>query len=268
MIFIPQINFALCSGSKFDELQMLAQYVTATRQLTAASDVIDQWALKEPNRLALLSINDEVTEAAEISFGYLSEGSSFLKIISSTSVFSILIAAESNRFANALLQLGFEKGERVILMVPRIPEWYICMLWFDSQLLTRSLVRSILFTSTVRCISSSHCYTVRRGDVSGTGFLGLTKIGLVAIPSTTQLSSSDISYRCSLFSSLFSLDVYVLFFLFFFFALCARLSLILRSINSAEATCIITVSLSSTYAFSFSLLPYFIDRPRHRVTSA
>ena len=34
----------------------------------------------------------------------------------------------SNRFANALRDRGIKKGDRVFIMLPRIPEWYVAML--------------------------------------------------------------------------------------------------------------------------------------------
>ncbi len=38
------------------------------------------------------------------------------------------LAAASNRFANALLGLGVEPGERVFLLLPRVPELYVALL--------------------------------------------------------------------------------------------------------------------------------------------
>ena len=35
---------------------------------------------------------------------------------------------QSNRFANALLAMGIEKGDTVLLVLPRIPAWYFVIL--------------------------------------------------------------------------------------------------------------------------------------------
>ena len=62
---------------------------------------------------------------------------------------------QSSRAANAFQKLGINKGDRVLIMLPRVPEWW---------------------------------------EVA----LGLMKLGAVAIPCTTLLTSKDIQYRAEL----------------------------------------------------------------------
>ena len=58
----------------------------------------------------------------------------------------------SNRFANVMLEHGLKKGDRVLVMLPWMPQWYIAM-------------------------------------------IGMIKLGVIPIPSTTLLTPRDIRYR-------------------------------------------------------------------------
>ena len=69
-------------------------------------DVVDQWA-DDRTKLALLSVDPSGEQAVHHTFWDL-------KIL-------------TNRFANAMRSLGVGKGDRVFLMLPRIPEWYVAM---------------------------------------------------------------------------------------------------------------------------------------------
>src|SRR5882762_4243954 len=68
-----------------------------------ARDVVDRFAA-DPNRPATL-YRDTVGNETSITFGQMSEW--------------------IHRFAGLLEQLGVERGERVIVLLPRIPEWQI-----------------------------------------------------------------------------------------------------------------------------------------------
>lgn len=72
-----------------------------------AFDIIDKQA-KENDKLALLSVDDSGEHAQYHTFGDLS--------------------ALSNRMANLLKTQGIKKGDRVIIMLPSVPEWYIATL--------------------------------------------------------------------------------------------------------------------------------------------
>ena len=58
----------------------------------------------------------------------------------------------SNRFANVMRERGLKKGDRVLVMLPWLPQWYIAM-------------------------------------------IGMIKLGVIPIPSTTLLTPRDIRYR-------------------------------------------------------------------------
>ncbi len=67
-------------------------------------DVIDDWAEKDRNKLAMIWRNQEGVEK-KYSFRDMKN--------------------YSNQVANILLKYGIQKGDRVMLMLPRIPEWWI-----------------------------------------------------------------------------------------------------------------------------------------------
>ena len=70
-------------------------------------DVVDVWAKRAPDHTALIWCN---TEGDQARFTYAQ------------------MARLSNQFANVLRQQGVSKGDRVIVMLPRIPHWQIAML--------------------------------------------------------------------------------------------------------------------------------------------
>lgn len=67
-----------------------------------ATDVIGKWA-SDPNKLAMLWVGQHGEEAV-LTFAYFAE--------------------RSSRAANAFASLGIKKGDRVLVMLPRIPEWW------------------------------------------------------------------------------------------------------------------------------------------------
>jgi acyl-coenzyme A synthetase/AMP-(fatty) acid ligase len=69
------------------------------------ADVVDRWA-ENPQRLALIWC-DETGAERRFTFAEMS--------------------SLSNRFANLLQSLGIAKGDRVLVMLPRLPEWQIAM---------------------------------------------------------------------------------------------------------------------------------------------
>ena len=65
-------------------------------------DVVDKWA-EDRTKLALISIDSTGENVQHHSFWDL-------KVL-------------SNKYANALRDRGIKKGDRVFIMLPRIPEW-------------------------------------------------------------------------------------------------------------------------------------------------
>lgn len=98
----------------------------------AGFDIVDRWAEQDPNKLALLAVDDHGELAGKYRF-------SDLKIL-------------SNKFANVLVDLELKQGDRGIIMLPNIPEWYVAM-------------------------------------------VGMIKLGIIPIPTTTQCTSEDLKYR-------------------------------------------------------------------------
>src|SRR6266498_5628179 len=69
---------------------------------------VDRWASRESGKLALLAVGPDGGNPRRYSFADL--------------------AASSNRAANFLAARGVRKGDRVFVMLPRIPDWYDVML--------------------------------------------------------------------------------------------------------------------------------------------
>src|SRR5260370_26074395 len=67
-----------------------------------ASDVIDKWA-SDPQKKAMLWVGPRGEERA-LTFAHFAE--------------------RSSRAANAFTTLGIKKGDRVLVMLPRVPEWW------------------------------------------------------------------------------------------------------------------------------------------------
>jgi acyl-coenzyme A synthetase/AMP-(fatty) acid ligase len=69
-----------------------------------ARDVVDAWAAREPGKLALLAVGADGGNPRRFSFADL--------------------AASSDRAARFLAGQGVGKGDRVFVMLPRVPDWY------------------------------------------------------------------------------------------------------------------------------------------------
>ncbi|MFA6332070.1 MAG: AMP-binding protein [Methanoregula sp.] len=70
-------------------------------------DVIDAWAQKDRNRLAMIWVNQK-GEEKKFTFWDL------MRL--------------SNQIVNMLIKYGVNKGDRVLIMLPRVPEWWTCTL--------------------------------------------------------------------------------------------------------------------------------------------
>lgn len=70
-------------------------------------DVVDEWARSRPDHLALIW-SDDFGNERRFTFDEMRR--------------------LSNRMANTLAEAGIERGDRVVVMLPRIPEWQIAML--------------------------------------------------------------------------------------------------------------------------------------------
>ncbi len=72
-----------------------------------AQDVVDRWAREDPDKLAMLWVGQD-GEERRLGFAYFRDA--------------------SNRFANVLRSLGITKGDRVLVVLPRLPEWHVIVL--------------------------------------------------------------------------------------------------------------------------------------------
>ncbi len=84
------------------EAERRSFHLDVPAQFNFAIDVIGKWA-SDPNKLAMLWIGQD-GEERRITFAQFFE--------------------RSNRAANAFVELGIQKGDRVMVMLPRIPEWW------------------------------------------------------------------------------------------------------------------------------------------------
>jgi acyl-coenzyme A synthetase/AMP-(fatty) acid ligase len=69
-----------------------------------ARDVVDAWSVREPGKLALLAVGPDGGDPRRCSFADL--------------------ARSSDRAARFLAGQGVAKGDRVFVMLPRVPDWY------------------------------------------------------------------------------------------------------------------------------------------------
>ena len=98
------------SAAKSAMLDYEATYRDATMDVPEffnfGFDVVDRWA-EDRTKLALISVDPSGEQAQQHTFWDM-------KML-------------SNKFANALRDLGISKGDRVFVMLPRIPQWYVVM---------------------------------------------------------------------------------------------------------------------------------------------
>ena len=101
-------------------------------------DVADRWA-EDHTKLALVSVDASGERAERHTFWDL--------------------MMQSNRFANVLRGLGVGKGERVFVMLPRIPDWYVVMLGMIKLGL-------VPMPATTLCTPKDVEYRVNRADAA------------------------------------------------------------------------------------------------------
>ncbi len=77
-------------------------HLDVPEQFNFAIDVIGQWA-SDPNKLAMLWLGQD-GEERQLTYAYFAE--------------------QSSRAANAFAKLGIKKGDRIMVMLPRLPEWW------------------------------------------------------------------------------------------------------------------------------------------------
>lgn len=73
-----------------------------------AFDIVDKWAEADKTKLALVSILPDGESAKFDTF------------------YELMV--QSNKAANLLMELGFKKGDNILVISDSVPEWYYCML--------------------------------------------------------------------------------------------------------------------------------------------
>jgi acyl-coenzyme A synthetase/AMP-(fatty) acid ligase len=105
-------------------------------QYNFARDVVDRWA-EDPLKLALISVAPD---------GWHAQAHTFIDL-----------KQASNRFAKALLRLGARKGDHALVMLPRVPEWYIAVLGMIK-------VGVVPMPATVLCTAKDVAYRLDKGE--------------------------------------------------------------------------------------------------------
>jgi acetyl-CoA synthetase len=82
--------------------------IVVPERFNAVRDIVDRWAVEDPDAVAVVSVDAGGELVAEWSAAEL--------------------ARASRQAARALLDLGVRKGDHVFVMLPRIPEWYVAVL--------------------------------------------------------------------------------------------------------------------------------------------
>ena len=78
-----------------------------------AADVVDRWAKTQPDVMGLWCVNAATGTEQKFTFQQLSELSA--------------------RAANVFRSAGIHRGDRVLIMLPRVPQWWIAMLGLIRQ---------------------------------------------------------------------------------------------------------------------------------------
>jgi acetyl-CoA synthetase len=115
LIIVPSLHPNRRGRSMRDKIPNLSDYEKTYREFkweipeyyNFGFDGIDRWA-EDRTKLALISVDDTGIQSVRHTFYDL------MRL--------------SNQFANVLSKMGAKKGDRVLLMLPRIPEWYVAMI--------------------------------------------------------------------------------------------------------------------------------------------
>jgi acetyl-CoA synthetase/medium-chain acyl-CoA synthetase len=84
------------------------QEAAAPLYFNFATDVVDHWAATRPRSLALWHVHAATRSEHKLTF--------------------LQIASLSRQAANFFRSCGIDRGERVLLMLPRVPQWWVSML--------------------------------------------------------------------------------------------------------------------------------------------
>lgn len=102
-------------------------------------DVMDDWAEREPDRLALIAVDGAGDNVQRLTFGELSE--------------------RAGRAAGVLSANGVEAGDRIFVMLPRLVEWY-------EVLLGAFKIGAVPMPGTIQLQSADIAYRIQRADAT------------------------------------------------------------------------------------------------------
>ena len=102
-------------------------------------DVIDDWANKEPDRLALIAVQPDGRTVLRYTFGELS--------------------TLGDRAAHVLRARGVEKGDHIFVQLPRVIDWY-------SALLGAFKIGAVPMPGTTQLMSKDQAYRINRAGAS------------------------------------------------------------------------------------------------------
>jgi acetyl-CoA synthetase len=123
-------------------------------------DIIERWALEAPDDLALVSLGPRGEPVAEHT--------------------AAQVGAEARRAARALRELGVAPGDRVFIMLPRVPAWYAAMLGAIR-------IGAVVMPGTNQLTPRDIAYRITAADaaVAITGAAGVQKIEAIEQPLPT-----------------------------------------------------------------------------------
>ena len=103
-----RVNPSVHSASTSRRPETDAETLVAPPCFNFATDVLDAWARQRPESLGLWHVDAATGQEQKLTFRQLS--------------------SLSRRAANFLRGCGVKRGDRVLLMLPRVPEWWLAML--------------------------------------------------------------------------------------------------------------------------------------------
>lgn len=125
-----------------------------------ATDVFDRWARQRTDSPALWCVNADSGEERKFTFAQL--------------------ATLSGQAANLLRDAGVRRGDRVLIMLPRVPQWWVAMLGLirlgavpvpSTLQLTARDVAYRIGAAQIRAVIANEDSVSKAGDFAGTRFL-------------------------------------------------------------------------------------------------
>src|SRR5690349_8904478 len=104
-----------------------------------ATDVMERWACERPDALALWCVNETSAAERRLTFAELAD--------------------EFRRAAHLFHKLGLRKGDRVLVILPRVPQWWVAMLGLIK-------LGAVPIPGTVQLTPKDIAYRIEAADVA------------------------------------------------------------------------------------------------------